>query len=182
MQTRLCPVQMSASLKRRRQQREAHSEQGRVRIVRMSKQEWNHHRLPCSHPRPARTIVYWSNGVSRKTTLLPATLYLVLVLAYVQRKKARIAYPPLQMSSAGGACVLGKPSSIRGVTKATRAGPFRPLLSEQSGLGTSQPCALHKTEAAVVAIQPPGATWRHYSPEEGERVMRKAVLARCGVA
>jgi hypothetical protein len=83
------------------------------------------------------------------------------------------------MSSAGGACVLGKPSSIKGVTKATRAGPFRPLPNEQSGLGTSQPCALHKTETAAVAVQPPGATWRHYNPEEGERVMRKAVLARC---
>ena len=36
-----------------------------------------------------------------------------------------------------------------------------------------------ETEAAAMAIQPPGATWRHYNPERGERVVRKAVLARC---
>ena len=38
-----------------------------------------------------------------------------------------------------------------------------------------------KTETAVMAIQPLGDTWRHYNPEGGERVMRKAVLARCGL-
>jgi hypothetical protein len=52
---------------------------------------------------------------------------------------------------------------------------------EQSGMGSSQPCAMIKTETAAMAIQPPGATWRHYNPEGGERVMRKAVLARCGL-
>ena len=66
--------------------------------------------------------------------------------------------------------------------KATRAGPFRPLLSEHSSMGTSQPCALHKTKTAAMAIQPPGATWRHYNPERGERVVRKAVLARCVIS
>jgi hypothetical protein len=49
---------------------------------------------------------------------------------------------------------------------------------EQSGMGSSQPCTMPETEAAAMAIQPPGATWRHYNPERGERVVRKAVLAR----
>jgi hypothetical protein len=48
-------------------------------------------------------------------------------------------------------------------------------------MGSSQPCAMTKTETAAMAIQPPGAIWRHYNPEGGERVMRKAVLARCGL-
>ena len=74
------------------------------------------------------------------------------------------------------------PNHIKGVTIATRAGPFRPLLSKHSGMGTSQPCAMHKTETAAMAIQPPGATWRHYNPERGERVVRKAVLARCVIS
>ena len=52
---------------------------------------------------------------------------------------------------------------------------------EQSGMGSSQPCAMTKTETAAMAIQPLGDTWRHYNPEGGERVMRKAVLARCGL-
>ena len=50
---------------------------------------------------------------------------------------------------------------------------------EQSGMGSSQPCAMTETETAVMAIQPLGDTWRHYNPEGGERVMRKAMLARC---
>ena len=53
---------------------------------------------------------------------------------------------------------------------------------EQSGMGSSQPCTVTETEVAALAIQPPGATWRHYNPERGERVMRKAALARCGLS
>ena len=53
---------------------------------------------------------------------------------------------------------------------------------EQSGVGISQPCAVPNADTAVMAIQPPGATWRHYNPERGERVVRKAMLARCGPA
>ena len=49
----------------------------------------------------------------------------------------------------------------------------------QSGVGISQPCAVPNAEAADMAIQSPGATWRHYNQEGRERVMRKAVLARC---
>ena len=102
------------------------------------------------------------------------------VLASAQRKKARIEYHGW---SEVVQCVWGMrpidPNHIKGVTIATRAGPFRPLLSKHSGMGTSQPCAMHKTETAALAIQPPGATWRHYNPERGERVLRKTVLARC---
>jgi len=43
----------------------------------------------------------------------------------------------------------------------------------------ASPVQCQKAETAVMAIQPPGATWRHYNPERGERVVRKAVLARC---
>ncbi len=68
------------------------------------------------------------------------------------------------------------PNNIKGVMTATR-----PTTERTSGLGNSQPCALHKTETAAVVIQPPGATWRHYNPEEGERVVRTIVLARCAI-
>ena len=50
---------------------------------------------------------------------------------------------------------------------------------EQSGMGTSQPCAMTETETAAMATQPPSATLRHYNLERGERVVRTAVLARC---
>ncbi len=49
---------------------------------------------------------------------------------------------------------------------------------EQSGMGTSQPCAMTETETAAMATQPPSATLRHYNLERGERVVRTAVLAR----
>ena len=49
--------------------------------------------------------------------------------------------------------------------------------SNQAWVPTS-PVQCQKAETAVMAIQPPGATWRHYNPERGERVVRKAVLAR----
>ena len=102
------------------------------------------------------------------------------VLASAQRKKARIEYHGWSevVQREWGVRPI-EPNNITGVTAATRAGPFRPLLNEHSGVGTSQPCAMHKTEAAAMAIQPPGATWRHYNPERGERVLRRAVLARC---
>ena len=133
------------------------------------------------HISAPHTIVYWSNGVSRKTTLLHATLYLVLGFRHqsnVRKHESNITDGVRKRSSTKWGVRPIDPDTIKGVTIATRAGPFRPLLNEHSGKGTSQPCDLHKTEAAALAIQPPGATWRHYNPERGERVVRKAVLAR----
>ena len=129
-------------------------------------------------------IFIGQNGVSRKTTLLllHATLYLVLGFRHqssVRKHESNITDGVRKRSNTKWGVRPIDPDTIKGVTIATRAGPFRPLLNEHSGKGTSQPCALHKTEAAALAIQPPGATWRHYNPERGERVVRKAVLARC---
>ena len=133
---------------------------------------------------PSIEIFIGQNGVSRKTTLLllHATLYLVLGFRHqsnVRKHESNITDGVRKRSNTKWGVRPIDPDNIKGVTIATRAGPFRPLLSKHSGMGTSQPCAMHKTETAALAIQPPGATWRHYNPERGERVLRKTVLARC---
>ncbi len=133
--------------------------------------------LPTSYDK-----IYWSKrGVPKDYATACHFVFGFGVQASVQRKKVRIEYRG--RSEERGPAKRGvrpaDPSNIKGVTKATRAEPFRPLLREHSGKGTSQPCALHKTETAAVAVQPPGVTWRNYNPEEGERVVRTSVLARC---
>lgn len=134
---------------------------------------------------PARSVTFiGQNGVSRKTTLLHATLYLVLGFRHLSNVRKHQSnyhgYSEEVVQSERSVRPIDS-NNIKGVTIVTRAGPFRPPLIEHSGMGTSQPCVMHKTETAAMAIQPPGATWRHYNPERGERVVRKAVLARCGV-